>query len=76
MLLGQMTHDGLVRIGTISCGIGICAIEGVTTPCPDGIEPGLFDGEAKTCMIEADECTNAGEVKAAGTEKDPGGSGS
>jgi hypothetical protein len=76
-LLGQMTHDGLVCIGTIPRGIGICeTVEGVTIPCPDGIEPRLFDGEAKTCMIETDEGSNAGQVKAAGIEGDPGGSGS
>jgi hypothetical protein len=76
-LLGQMTHDGFISIGTIPLGIGICeAIKGVTIPCPDGIEPGLFDGEAKTCMSEAYECTNAGQVKAAGIKRDPCGSGS
>jgi hypothetical protein len=72
-----MTHDGLVCIGAISRGIGVCeTVEGVTIPCPDGVEPSLFDGEAKTGMIEAGESSNAGEVKAAGIEGDPGGFGS
>ena len=46
-LLGEIPHDGLVRIGTIPCGIGVCeTIEGVTISCPDGIEPRLLDREA------------------------------
>ena len=60
-LLGQMTHDSLVCVGAIPRGIGKCeTVEGVTVPCSDSVKPRLFDGEAKTVMIEADKGSNTG----------------
>ncbi len=47
MLLGEMSHDGLVCVGTVPCGIGVCeTVEGVAISCLDGIKARLLDGEA------------------------------
>ena len=68
-MLGKMSHDGLVGVGTVPSGIGVCeAVEGFTISCLDGVEPCLLDREEKACVVEADECSNAREVEAARIE--------
>jgi hypothetical protein len=46
-LLGEMSHDGLVGVGTVPSSIGIYeTVESFTISCLDGIEPCLLDREA------------------------------
>ncbi len=53
MLLGQVPHDHIVRVGTVSCCIGVGkAIKGVTVPRLDSFKPHLLDWETKTSMVE------------------------
>jgi hypothetical protein len=64
-----MSQDCFVCVGTISCHVGVCeSIESVTVSCFNGVLPHLLDQEAKTCMVEANECTNAGEVECSRVE--------
>ncbi len=52
VLLGQMPHDCLVGVGTVSYCIGVGeALEGVAVPSLDGLKPGLLDQEAQTSMV-------------------------
>jgi hypothetical protein len=60
-LLGEMTHDRFVCVRTILGSIGVGeTIEGVAVASFDGIQPGLFDWEAKTGMIKSNQGANAG----------------
>ena len=46
-LLGQVTHDGLIRVGTVACCVGVGeAFEGLKVACLYGIQPCLFDWKA------------------------------
>ncbi len=66
MLLGKMAHDPLVSVRTVSgCIGGGKAIEGVAVASYDSIKPSLLDRKAQAGMIESNQCTNAGEIKAA-----------
>jgi hypothetical protein len=64
-LLGQMPQDCLVRIGTVSCCVGIGeALKGVTVSGLDSLKPGLLDREAQTSMVETHQGANARKVEA------------
>ncbi len=64
-MLGKMAHDCLVSIWTVLCCIGVGeAIEGVAVARFDDIEPSLLDWKAQAGMIESNQGTNAGEIKA------------
>jgi hypothetical protein len=46
VLLGKVTKDGLVSIGTVLSRIGIGeTIKGIPISSLDGIQPGLLDGK-------------------------------
>jgi hypothetical protein len=46
-LLGQVTHDGLIRVGTVACCIGVGeAFEGLAVACLYCIKPCLLDWKA------------------------------
>ncbi len=61
-----MAHDCLVSVRTVPGYIGVGeAIEGVAVAGFDGIKPSLLDRKAQAGMIESNQCTNAGEIKAA-----------
>ncbi len=65
-MLGKMAHDHLVSVRTVPGCIGVGeAIKGVTVAGFDGIEPHLLDQKAQAGMIESNQGTNAGEIKAA-----------
>ncbi len=65
-LLGKMVHDCLVSIRTVPGFIGVGkAIEGVAVASLNGIKPRLLDRKAQAGMIETNQGTNAGEIKAA-----------
>jgi hypothetical protein len=65
-VLGKIAHDCLIGIRTVPGSIGLGeALKGVTVAKFDSVEPSLFDREAQAGMIEPNQCTNAGEVKAA-----------
>ncbi len=54
----------IVFIGAISCHVGVReTIKGVAISCFNGYHPCLLDWEAKTRMVEAHKCADAGEVK-------------
>ena len=60
-LLGKMTHDGLARVGAVTCSIGVGeAIEGVAVAGLDDIQPCLLDWKAQACIVESDKCSHAG----------------
>ncbi len=60
-----MAHDRLVSIQTVPVCIGVGeAIEGVAVAGFDGIQPSLLDWKAQAGMIEPNQGTNAGEIKA------------
>ncbi len=66
MLLGKMAHDCLISVRTVHGSIGVGeAINGVTVAGFDSVEPSLLDREAQVGMIETNQGTNAGEIKAA-----------
>ncbi len=65
MLLGKMAHDPLVSVRTVPGYIGVGeAIEGVAVASFDGGKPRLLDRKAQAGMIETNQGTNAGEIKA------------
>ncbi len=65
-MLGKMAYDHLVIIRTVPGCIGVGeAIKGVTVACFDGVEPHLLGRKAQVGMIETNQGTNAGEIKAA-----------
>jgi hypothetical protein len=65
-LLGKMVHDRLISIRTVPGSIGVGeAIKGVAVTGFDSIESSLLDREAQAGMIETNQGTNAGEIKAA-----------
>ncbi len=60
-----MAHDCLVSVQTVPGCIGVGeAIKGVAVAGFDGIEPSLLDRKAQEGMIESNQGTNAGEIKA------------
>ncbi len=66
MLLGKLAHDCLVSIRTVPGCIGVSeAIKGVGVSGFDGINPSLLEQKAQAGMIESNQGTNAGEIKAA-----------
>ncbi len=66
MLLSKMAHDCLIGVRTVLGHIGVSeALKGVAVAGFDCIEPSLLDREAKAGMIEPNQGTNAGEIKAA-----------
>jgi hypothetical protein len=68
-LLGKMAHDHLVSIRTVPGCIGVGeAIKGVAVSGFDGIKPSLLDRKAQAGMIETNQGTNAGEIKAVWVE--------
>jgi hypothetical protein len=65
MLLSKMAHDRLVSIWTVPGCIGVGeATEGVAVASFDGVEPSLPDWKAQAGMIESNQGTKAGEIKA------------
>ncbi len=61
MLLGKISQDYFIGVGTISCHDGVCeTVKGVTVACFNGISQHLLDREAQTCMVEANEYADAG----------------
>ncbi len=65
-MLGKMAYDPLVSVQTVPGCIGVgVAIEGVAVAGIDGIKPHLLDRKAQAGMIETNQGTNAGEIKAA-----------
>ncbi len=65
-MLGKMAHDHLVSVRTVPGCIGVGeAIEGVTVASFDGIKPHFLDRKVQAGMIETNQGTNAGEIKAA-----------
>ncbi len=61
-----MAHDCLVSVWTVPGCIGVGeAIEGVTVAAFNGVKPHLLDRKAQAGMIESNQGTNAGEIKAA-----------
>ncbi len=65
-LLGKIAHDSLVRVRTVPGCIGVGeVIKGVTVAGFDGVKPCLLDQKAQAGMIESNQGTNAGEIKAA-----------
>ncbi len=68
-MLGKMAHDHLVSIRTVPGCIGVGeAIKGVAVSGFDGIKPSLLDRKAQAGMIETNQGTNAGEIKAVWVE--------
>ncbi len=57
-MLGKMAHDCLVSVRTVP------TIEGVAVAGFDGIEQSLLDRKAQAGMIESNQGTNSGEIKA------------
>ncbi len=75
-LLGKMAHDRLIGIRTVPDHIGVGeAFEGVAVASFDSIEPSLLDWEAQAGIIEPNQGTDAGEIKAAWVEWGTCGSG-
>jgi hypothetical protein len=65
-LLGEMAHDRLIGVRTLPGRNGVGkALEGVKVASFDSIKPSLLDRETKAGMIEPNQDTNAGEIKAA-----------
>ncbi len=65
-LLGKMAHDGLIGVRTVPGRIGVGeALEGVAVAGLDSVKPSLLDRETKVGMIEPNQGTDAGEIKAA-----------
>jgi hypothetical protein len=61
-----MAHDCLIGIRTVPGRIGVGeALEGVAVASFESVEPSLLDREAQAGMIEPNQGTNAGEIKAA-----------
>jgi hypothetical protein len=61
-----MAHDHLVSIQTVPGCIGVGeAIKGVAVAGFDGIESHLLDRKTQAGMIESNQGTNAGGIKAA-----------
>jgi hypothetical protein len=66
MLLGKMAHDCLISVRIVPGCIGVGdAIKGVVVAGFDGVKPSLLHRKAQAGMIESNQSTNAGEVKAA-----------
>jgi hypothetical protein len=66
MVLDKMAHDRLISVQTVPGCIGVGeAIEGVSVASFDGVKPSLHDRKAQAGMIETNQGTNAGEIKAA-----------
>jgi hypothetical protein len=62
-----MTQDGFACIQTVSCHVAVGeTLERVTVASLDGVEPCLLDRKAKACMVESNESSHAGKVKALG----------
>ncbi len=60
-----MAHDCLISVRTVPGCIGVGeAIKGVTVAGFDGIKLRLLDRKAQAGMIETNQGTNAGEIKA------------
>jgi hypothetical protein len=71
-----MAQDGLIGIGAVSRYVGVGeTVKRVKVASPDSIQPCLFDWEANACMVETNESSYAGEIKASGIEGRPGGLG-
>ncbi len=65
-MLGKIAHDCLISIRTVPGHIGVGeALKGVAVAGFDGVEPSLLDRKAQAGMIEPNQGTNAGEIKAA-----------
>jgi hypothetical protein len=71
-----MAHDHLVVIRTVPGRIGVGeATKGVSVAGFDSIKPSLLDRESQTGMLEPNQRTNAGEIKAAWVKWDTCGTG-
>jgi hypothetical protein len=67
-----MAHDRLVSIRTVPGCIGVGeAIKGVAVASFEGVKPSLLDQKAQADMIELNQGTNAGEIKADGSNGVP-----
>jgi hypothetical protein len=61
-----MAHTCLIGVQTVPGLIGVGeALEGVTVAGFDSFEPSLLDREAQAGMIEPNQGTDAGKIKAA-----------
>ncbi len=61
-----MAHDRLIGVWTVPGHIAVGeALEGVAVASFDSIKPSLLDWEAQAGMIEPNQGTDAGEIKAA-----------
>ncbi len=68
-MLGKMAHGPLVSVRKVLGFIGVSeAIKGVAVASVDGIEPSFLDRIAQACMIETNQGTNPGEIKAVWVE--------
>ncbi len=64
-----MARDRLIGIRTVPGRIGVGeALQGVAVAGFDSVKPSLLDRETKVGMIEPNQGTNAGEIKAAWVE--------
>jgi hypothetical protein len=72
-----MAHDCLISVQTVPGYIGVGeTIEGVAVVAGfDSIKPSLLDREAQAGMIDTNQGTNAGEIKAAWVESGTCGTG-
>ncbi len=60
-----MAHDCLIGVRTVPGHIGVGeALKGVAVASFDSTEPSLLDRETKAGIIEPNQGTNAGEIKA------------
>jgi hypothetical protein len=60
-----MAYDRLIGFWTVPGCIGVGeAFEGVPAAGFDSVEPSLLDREAQAGMIEPNQSTDAGEIKA------------
>ncbi len=65
-MLSKMAHDWLISVWTVPGCIGVGeAIKGVAVASFDGVEPSFLDQKIQAGMIESNQGTNAGDIKAA-----------
>jgi hypothetical protein len=64
-LLGEMTQDGLIQVWAVPHCIEVGeTIKGVAVACLDGIQLCLLNWKTHACMVESNESSHAGKVKA------------
>ncbi len=64
-MLGKMAHDCLISVWTVLDRIEVSeALEGVAVSGFDPVKPSLLDRETQAGMIEPNQGTDAGKIKA------------